>query len=243
MLGCIVLALGASAAGRSEPLPNVLAMGGMDPDASHHDHAHMQHENDARGAHARHRTQDRAEQDGGDQHAQHRQMMQQQGYVRSAHDYSLPDLQLLDSYGNATTLAKALDTDKPVLLNFIYTTCTTICPVLSATFYQVQQNLGQEAHQVRMISITIDPDQDTPRQLREYAERFRAGPQWQFITGTRQHIVAVQKAFDIYRGSKTNHEPITFLRASRATDWLRIEGIASAKEIIKEYHALAVMTE
>jgi len=180
---------------------------------------------------------------GHDGHAQHQQMMRRQSYARSAHDYALPDLVLRDSDGNETTLQQVLDTDKPVLLNFIYTTCTTICPVLSATFSQVQRDLGDEAHRVRMISITIDPDQDTPQRLREYAERFHAGPQWRFITGDRGQIIEVQKAFDSYRGAKTNHEPITLLRAPRATSWVRIEGIASAREIISEYHALASVTE
>ena len=180
---------------------------------------------------------------GHDGHAQHQQMMKRQGYARSAHDYVVPDRVLRDIDGNETTLQQVLDTDKPVLLNFIYTTCTTICPILSATFSQVQHDLGHEAHRVRMISITIDPDQDTPQRLREYAERFHAGPQWRFITGERDHIIAIQKAFDSYRGAKTNHEPITLLRAPRATSWVRIEGIASAREIISEYHALASMTE
>lgn len=180
---------------------------------------------------------------GAGEHALHQQMMARKGYHLTTHDYPLPALELVDFQGNPTTLAQELDTHKPVLLNFIYTTCTTICPVLTATFSQIQQDLGSEILRVKMISITIDPEQDTPRQLREYAERFRAGPQWQFLTGDRDNIVAAQKAFDIYRGSKTNHEPITLLRAAGADTWIRIEGIAGAKDIVKEYYALAAVQE
>jgi|GEM_PF-682622 len=173
------------------------------------------------------------------EHAQHQQMMQRQGYARSVNDYALSNLALVDMDGKATTLQQELDTPMPVLLNFIYTTCTSICPVLSATFSQVQQDMGSEAQHVRMISITIDPEQDTPEQLRSYAERFHAGPQWRFLTGELDSIIAVQKVFDIYRGSKTNHEPITLLRASGASEWVRVEGLASAAEIMKEFNALA----
>jgi protein SCO1 len=171
-------------------------------------------------------------------HAHHHQMMQRQGYARSVHDYIAPDLALVDMNGETTTLKDLLNTREPVMMNFIFTTCTTICPVLSATFSQVQHELGPESEQVRMISITIDPEQDTPQRLKRYAERYGAGSQWRFLTGERDHIVSVEKAFDIYRGSKSNHEPITLLRGAGDSTWVRLDGIASASDIIGEYHKL-----
>jgi protein SCO1 len=176
-----------------------------------------------------------------DLHAHHREMMQRQGYDRSMHAYTAPDLSLIDMNGKTTSLRESLDTTEPVLMNFIFTTCTTICPVLTSTFSQIQQQLGAEAEQIRMISITIDPQQDTPQQLKVYAEHYGAGSHWQFLTGEIDNIVAVQKAFDIYRGSKTNHEPITLLRGAGANSWVRIDGIASAADIIGEYRALAAV--
>ena len=175
-----------------------------------------------------------------DMHAHHHQMMHRQGYERSMHDYSAPDLELVDMNGRTTTLQQALDANKPVMMNFIFTTCTTICPVLSATFSQVQQELGDEIRQVQMVSITIDPEQDTPQQLKRYADRYDAGSQWRFFTGDRDNIIAVEKAFDIYRGSKSNHEPITLLRGAGGNSWVRLDGIASASDIIGEYRKLDV---
>lgn len=176
-------------------------------------------------------------------HAKHMAMMTQQGYQRSVHDYVAPDRALVDMDGNSTTLARELATQKPVLLNFIYTNCTTICPILTATLSQVQAELGRDAQRVRMISISIDPEYDTPQRLREYAQRFAAGPQWHFLTGELDNIVAVQKAFDIYRGAKTNHESVTFLRPAGSSHWVRMDGVASAAEILEEYQALATLAE
>ncbi len=173
-----------------------------------------------------------------DPHAHHRHMLEHKGYSRSEHRYELPDPALVDMHGNATRLLRELDCDTPVLLNFIFTTCTTICPVLSATFAQVQQQLGDAADDVRMISITIDPGHDTPARLQDYAQRFHAGAQWQFLTGAPDDIVAIQKAFDAYRGSKVNHEPLTFMRGAAGQSWLRIDGLASAADVIGEYHKL-----
>jgi protein SCO1/2 len=131
-----------------------------------------------------------------------------------------------------------LNYEGPVLLQFIFTTCPTICPVMSSTFSAAQDQLGPDPDHVRMISISIDPEHDTPARLREYAQKFNAKPQWHFLTGKLDDVVAVQKAFDAYRGSKMRHEPITFLRASPKEPWVRLNGLMSAAALVAEYHRL-----
>ena len=65
-----------------------------------------------------------------------------------------------------------------------------------------------------MVSISIDPEYDTPEALNAYARRFDAGPQWEFLTGSLDDSIAVQKAFDADRGDKMNHAPLTLFRAT-----------------------------
>lgn len=175
---------------------------------------------------------------GHDQHAHHRMMMDSSEYRLMRADYPLPDVALTSHRGVERRLAEIVDTGKPVMLNFIFTTCTTICPVLSASFHQVQEILGDESESVSMVSITIDPDFDTPEQLMNYSKRFKAGDQWQFYTGSYEDVVAVEKAFDIFRGSKMNHEPITLIRNHQGQPWTRIDGLASAEDIVKEYRKI-----
>jgi protein SCO1/2 len=166
-------------------------------------------------------------------------MMKQQGYQRSEHAYRLNDYGLVDMAGEKTSLLRELDGDHPVMVNFIFTTCTTICPVMTAVFAQAQKELGLESGDVRMISVSIDPEYDTPERLREYAKRYGAGPQWQFLTGDPDDIAAVQRAFDVYRGNKMSHEPTTLLRGAKDDHWVRLDGIASGSEIVAEYRQLA----
>lgn len=170
-----------------------------------------------------------------DPHAHHKMMMKQSGYKSSMHSYTVPELVLIDMNSNKVSLPDALGNEGPVILNFIFTTCTTICPVLSATFSHVQRELGSEAKNMRMISITIDPEQDTPQRLKDYAGRFKAGSDWQFLTGSIDDIIATQKAFDAYRGDKMNHIPLTFIRSSADGPWVRLEGFTSAAEVVAEY--------
>jgi protein SCO1/2 len=88
-----------------------------------------------------------------------------------------------------------------------------------------------------MVSITIDPEHDTPERLRRYARRFGAAEDWDFYTGDLQDIIRVQKAFDAFRGDKMSHIPLTFLRAAPDEPWIRMEGFANAGELIEEYRS------
>jgi protein SCO1/2 len=107
---------------------------------------------------------------------------------------------------------------------------------MSATFSSVQKRLGSDSEKVRMISVSIDPEYDTPDALKAYAQRFKAGPQWAFLTGSQDDSIAVQKAFDADRGDKMNHAPLTLIRATRDSQWIRYDGFATAAELTEELH-------
>ena len=128
--------------------------------------------------------------------------------------------------------------DKPVILNFIFTSCGAICPVMSRIFSQVQAALGPERDKVRMVSISIDPEQDTPAVLKAYAGKYGAGPQWEMLTGSLNDSISVQRAFNVYRSDKMDHLPTTFLRAAPGQPWVRLDGFASAADILREYRQL-----
>lgn len=160
------------------------------------------------------------------------------GPVRSFRDYAVPAVQLVRDDGTAVSLRDEVDDGRPVVLNFIYTTCTTICPMMSATFAQLEHRLGAQAAKVHLMSISIDPEQDTPRRLAEYARRFHAGPEWQHYTGTLAASVAAQRAFDVYRGGKMSHSLVTLMRAAPGKPWLRIEGWATPEDLERELRGL-----
>ena len=154
---------------------------------------------------------------------------------RTVDSYSIPDVKLVDMNRTQVSLREVLDDKSPVILNFIYTSCTAICPVTTATFQQVQQELGAGRDKVRMVTISIDPENDTPARLKEYASRYSVGPQWKILTGTVENSIAVQRAFGVYSGDKMNHKPVTFLRPKGADKpWVRLDGFASASDIVNE---------
>ncbi len=155
--------------------------------------------------------------------------------VRSIRTYAVPAVNLVRDDGKLVSLADEMDDGRPVVLNFIFTTCTSICPLMSSVFSQFERRLGDDAAKVHLMSISIDPEQDTPARLLEYAHRFHAGREWQHYTGTLDASVAAQRAFDVYRGGKMSHSAVTLIRAAPGKPWLRIEGFVTPDDLVRDY--------
>jgi len=154
--------------------------------------------------------------------------------TRSTTDYVIPDVKLVREDGATVLLNEELNDGRPIVLDFIYTTCTTVCPLTSQIFSELQAKLRARQQAVHLMSISIDPEQDTPVRLREYAKRFGAGPGWQHYTGTLASSLAVQRAFNVDRGGKMNHTPVTLIRTAPGARWVRIDGFATADQLAGE---------
>jgi protein SCO1/2 len=153
---------------------------------------------------------------------------------RSLAEYLIPDVTMVREDGKSVNLAAELNDGRPVVLNFVYTSCTTICPMSSQVFEQFQDDLGGTREAVHLMSISIDPEQDTPARLREYAGRFHALKGWDHYSGTLAASLAVQKAFNAYRGDKMSHIPLTLVRAAPGKPWVRFDGFARADDLLAE---------
>jgi len=144
----------------------------------------------------------------------------------------LPSVALTTMQGQARLLDRELVADVPLVLNFIFTTCSSTCSVQTAMLAQVQHDLAARGRRVQLASITIDPDNDTPEQLRRFTQHFSIGAGWQFYTGRFDDLLRVQRHFDVYRGSKAAHPPVLLMRRHARAPWLRVEGFPAAGELV-----------
>lgn len=163
----------------------------------------------------------------------------QEKYSRTFKDYIVPDVTLLNQHGKKVKLVELLNSRKVVMVDFIYTTCTTICPVLSAGFANFQRKVGQDSKNVLLVSISIDPENDTPKRLREYLKRYDAKPGWEFLTGSKGDIERVTKALDAYTYNKMSHLPLALLHSSAGKQWLRIYGLIGTSDLLAEYERMS----
>jgi protein SCO1 len=156
-------------------------------------------------------------------------------YTRTIENYEVPDVSLINQDGCKVELRKLLLSDRPVLVDFIYTTCTTICPVLSINFVNFQKTIIRESGNVTLVSISIDPEFDTPKAMKAYLNRYSAKPGWEFLTGSREDISRVLKAFNVFTLNKMNHYPVILLKSPSDRRWVRVYGLIGTSELLVEY--------
>ena len=148
--------------------------------------------------------------------------------------YVIPAVDMVRDDGKAVSLPAELDDGRPVVLNFIYTSCSTICALSSQVFAQFQRALGAKHESVHLVSISTDPEQDSPARLQAYARQFHAERGWDHYTGTMAASIAVQRAFRAYYGDKMSHAPVTLMRAAPGKPWVRLDGFATGRDLLAE---------
>jgi cytochrome oxidase Cu insertion factor (SCO1/SenC/PrrC family) len=145
---------------------------------------------------------------------------------------NIPDVELLDQHGNKIHFYTDLVKGHTVVINFIFTTCTTICPPLGATFARVQKELGDKAD-VRFISISVDPATDTPERLKSWGAKFHAGDNWTFVTGDKPKVDELLRALGASSARREDHSPTILIGNDAHGSWTRTYGLAKTSEIIQ----------
>jgi len=145
----------------------------------------------------------------------------------------IPDSKVLDQSGKSLNFYSDLIKDKTVAINFIFTTCTNICPPLTATFRRVQQELGKAGQNVNLISVSVDPSIDTPERLHAFAAKFNAGPGWTFVTGEKAEIDGLLRALGVAVAYKNDHTPLILIGNDVTGVWTRAYGLSSPATLIR----------
>ena len=156
---------------------------------------------------------------------------------RSVVAYEIPDV-ILRGINHERVPLRSLLASAPLILNFVCTSCPAACPAMGAALFELQETLALEGGKVRIVSISLDPQHDTPERLKAYARHFMAGPEWQFMTGSEADSIEVQLAFGVYDIDKLNHVPVTFLRILPGKPWVRLTGLVTPDELLNEFRRL-----
>ncbi|HEY2963666.1 MAG TPA: SCO family protein [Pyrinomonadaceae bacterium] len=151
----------------------------------------------------------------------------------------IPDAEVLDQNGKQLNFYSDLIKGKTVAINFIFTTCTTICPPLTATFRRVQQDARAQGLDVQLISVSVDPITDTPERLRDFAAKFKAEPGWTFVTGEKARIDSVLQALGAAVSNKNDHTPMILIGNDESDYWTRAYGLTSPAKIVDLLSAAA----
>jgi cytochrome oxidase Cu insertion factor (SCO1/SenC/PrrC family) len=146
----------------------------------------------------------------------------------------IPDVEVLDQDGRKIHFYTDLVKGKTVAINFIFTTCTTICPPLGATFARVQKELGERAgRDVRIISISVDPATDTPERMKAWGAKFKAGAGWTFVTGAKPQVDELLRALGAQSARPEDHSPAVLIGNDARGQWTRAYGLARPTQLVQ----------
>ena len=176
---------------------------------------------------------------GDDPHAQHQAMMKKPAEPAESTKVDLLDHVLLDQHGNKVKFVSDVIGDRIVVMDFIYTTCTTVCPVISAVFGQVQSKLGDRlGDDVVLVSVSVDPVRDTPQRLKAYSKIHNAQPGWIWLTGNKRTMELVLDGLGAYTTNFEDHPSMVLIGDGRDGQWSRFYGFPSPDRIMAQVDAL-----
>jgi protein SCO1/2 len=150
------------------------------------------------------------------------------------------DVALVDQTGKAVRLEQDLVSNKIVVMSFIYTSCTTVCPVVSSIMGKVQKQLGARVGtEVQLVSISIDPQRDDAKRLNEYARSFQNGPGWSWLTGSTQSVAETLKGLGTFNGDLKSHAPLILVGDGNSRHWTRYYGFTDPAVLTREVEKLS----
>jgi protein SCO1/2 len=149
----------------------------------------------------------------------------------AARTYTIPDVPMRTATGEPVHFYSDLVQGRVVVMNFIFTSCTTVCPTMGATFARVQRLLGNR--NVAMISVSIDPNVDTPERLATWSKRVGAKPGWTLVTGAKSDVDRLLKALGLFTADPASHSPVVLVGDEKMGRWERIDGLAAPSSIVE----------
>lgn len=142
---------------------------------------------------------------------------------------------LSDSEGRQMRLEDDVIGDRIIVLSFVYTSCTTVCPMVTSVMSDLQSKLGSRLDKdVRLVTLTVDPARDTPSKLKSYAAQFDAKPSWFWLTGSSVNVTQALKSFGAYTPNFENHPVIVMIGDGQTGKWSRHYGLSKSDQFLSQ---------
>jgi protein SCO1 len=148
---------------------------------------------------------------------------------------NIPDVELVDQDGKTVHLYRDLVKGRVAALSFIFTTCSTSCPLIGANLGRLQTELGQSlGEDIELISVSVDPATDTPQRMKTWGAQFGAKAGWDLLTGDKETVEQLLKAVGLFTPDIQSHSPFLLLVNDRTGAWTRINALETPPTKIAE---------
>lgn len=171
---------------------------------------------------------------GRDPHAHHQAMLEKGnatgGASATTGGLTIPDVPVVDQEGRERSFYSELVRDRVVAMNFVFTTCSTICPPMGANFGKLASEFGDRlGRDVHLITVSVDPVTDTPERMKEWGGRFGATtPEegWTLVTGDKDDVTRLLKSLQVFTPDFNDHAPTILVGNDATGEWTRTYGLA-----------------
>jgi len=144
------------------------------------------------------------------------------------------DVELINQDGQKMRFYSDVLKDKVVVINTFFTTCTGVCPPINRNLEKVQEALGERlGKDAFLVSMSVDPETDTPSRLKEYSRRFHARAGWIFLTGKKENVDWALYKLGQYVETKDGHTTIIIIGNEPKGLWKKAFGLAKTDELMK----------
>jgi len=144
------------------------------------------------------------------------------------------DIVLTNQDGQPMKLYSDLMKDKVIVINSFFASCTASCPVMSKSFSALQKRFADRlGRDLVLVSITVDPERDTPAKLHAYAQKWEARRGWYFLTGSKANVDAALRKLGQYVEEPSAHMNIIVIGNERTGLWKKAFGLAPSEELAK----------
>lgn len=147
-----------------------------------------------------------------------------------------PNVVLQTHEGTRVRFYDDLIKDKVVMINFMFTSCRSQCPLTTANLVKVGETLGDYlGRDVWMISITVDPAMDTPEVLKKFSVRYGSKPGWSFVTGKQKDVDLIRRRLGVLDDAvdKTQHTGVLVYGNESTGQWAATPAMAQPKAIVR----------
>jgi protein SCO1 len=150
------------------------------------------------------------------------------------------DVELIDQDGRKIRFYTDVLKGRTVVFNAFFTTCTSVCPPMNRNMEKLQESLGDRVGKdVFLVSVSVDPETDTPARLKEYAQKFHARPGWLFLTGKKENVDWALYKIGQYVEDKQDHTTVIIIGNEATGLWKKAFGLAKPADLLQIVRSVA----
>lgn len=144
---------------------------------------------------------------------------------------SVPDVMLVNQAGEHVRFNSGVVKGRVAVITSFFTTCSAICPLTEERLSHLARLLGHRmGKDVVFVSVSIDPENDTPERMRAWAEKFRVGPGWVLVSGKKEEVTALLKSLGLYVDRPQRHQSALII-GNQTSGWARVSSWSAPEKL------------